>query len=231
MILVSRSFLIVLFFSERRLYYDLLVAHRNVTGLPPKFMVWTDTDNLANGIAFTLLGLVGVALVSTMHSLGPDVAIEYHLADPAQQVGSTLQQSLQTHLGGGRVTAPLEMDLWYDPAELRRYFAKGMVLETLNESWGLSVSDGDRLHVFLHLRARLVDLAHQREIWADTCAYERMDRHHDPILEDYYALDGTLLKDTLAEAQLSCSNHILTALSAYLARTIRSSRNSGLVID
>lgn len=186
---------------------------------PPKFMVWTDEDNLANAIAFTLFGLVGVVLVSTGHSLDPDVAVEYHLLDPAQQVGSALLQSLHTHIGAGLLKAPFQMDLWYDPAELRRYFGQGTVLETLNESWGLSVSEGDRLHVFLHLRARLVDLAHQKEIWADTCAYERMDRQRDPVLEDYYALDGGLLKDKLAEAQLSCSSHILTTLSAYLAQT------------
>lgn len=188
---------------------------------PPKFMVWTDEDNLANAIAFTLLGLVGVVLVSTVHSLDPDVVVEYHLHDPAQQVGSALLQSLHAHIGGGLRPSPLQMDRWYDPAELRRYFAQGMVLEMLNESWGLSVTEEDRLHVFLHLRARLVDLAGKKEIWAETCAYERMDRARDPVLEDYYALEGGLLKDTLSEAQQSCSSHVLASLSAYLARNGR----------
>lgn len=154
---------------------------------PPKFMVWTDEDNLANAIAFTLLGLIGVVLVSTVHSFDSDVALEYHLHDPAQQVGSALLQSLHTQIGGDLRPSPLQIDHWYDPVELQRYFAKGMVLETLNESWGLSASGEDRLHVFLHLRARLVDLAGKNEIWAETCVYERTDRDRDPVLEDLRA--------------------------------------------
>jgi hypothetical protein len=144
-------------------------------------MVWTDEDNLANAIAFTLLGLVGAVLVSTVHSFDSDVALEYHLHDPAQLVGSALLQSLHDQIGGDLRSSPLQVDHWYDPLELQRYFAKGMVLETLNESWGLSVSDEDRLHVFLHLRARLVDLAGKNEIWAETCVYERTDRDRDPV--------------------------------------------------